>query len=178
MAIGYESSREISCLSIPLREETSLLHQQAPLSHFGIYPHFLAFPRLCAAFRHIISLSIVEMATRIDKEACREAYNLVRDDSSDICWWVTHWFTWFIWSIDAVWRVLAELATLFQLLESFKWNINRGCNWLVDCVVQHVGMGLVTQAKCQNVVCSLPRLHFGLIGCYLGFETHPPFDNS
>ncbi|XP_043120262.1 coactosin-like protein [Puntigrus tetrazona] len=26
------------------------------------------------------------MATRIDKEACREAYNLVRDDSSDICW--------------------------------------------------------------------------------------------
>ncbi|KAF4101225.1 coactosin-like protein [Onychostoma macrolepis] len=26
------------------------------------------------------------MATRIDKEACREAYNLVRDDNSDICW--------------------------------------------------------------------------------------------
>ncbi|XP_026143058.1 coactosin-like protein [Carassius auratus] len=26
------------------------------------------------------------MATRIDKEACREAYNLVRDDTSDICW--------------------------------------------------------------------------------------------
>ena len=26
------------------------------------------------------------MATRIDKEACREAYNLVRDDSSGICW--------------------------------------------------------------------------------------------
>ncbi|XP_016130096.1 coactosin-like protein [Sinocyclocheilus grahami] len=26
------------------------------------------------------------MATRIDKEACREAYNLVRDDSSDISW--------------------------------------------------------------------------------------------
>lgn len=26
------------------------------------------------------------MATRIDKEACREAYNLVRDDSSEICW--------------------------------------------------------------------------------------------
>ncbi|XP_072551702.1 coactosin-like protein [Salminus brasiliensis] len=26
------------------------------------------------------------MATRIDKEACREAYNLVRDDNSDINW--------------------------------------------------------------------------------------------
>ncbi|KAI7802498.1 coactosin-like protein [Triplophysa rosa] len=26
------------------------------------------------------------MATRIDKEACRDAYNLVRDDNSDICW--------------------------------------------------------------------------------------------
>ncbi|XP_076849646.1 coactosin-like protein [Brachyhypopomus gauderio] len=26
------------------------------------------------------------MATRIDKEACREAYNLVRDDNTDICW--------------------------------------------------------------------------------------------
>lgn len=28
------------------------------------------------------------MATRVDKEACREAYNLVRDDNSGICWWV------------------------------------------------------------------------------------------
>lgn len=26
------------------------------------------------------------MATRIDKEACREAYNLVRDDNTDINW--------------------------------------------------------------------------------------------
>ncbi|XP_030646581.1 coactosin-like protein [Chanos chanos] len=26
------------------------------------------------------------MATRIDKEACRESYNLVRDDNSDINW--------------------------------------------------------------------------------------------
>uniref|UniRef100_A0A3B3QGW5 Coactosin-like protein n=1 Tax=Paramormyrops kingsleyae TaxID=1676925 RepID=A0A3B3QGW5_9TELE len=26
------------------------------------------------------------MATRVDKEACREAYNLVRDDNSGICW--------------------------------------------------------------------------------------------
>ncbi|KAI4903305.1 hypothetical protein NFI96_031857 [Prochilodus magdalenae] len=26
------------------------------------------------------------MATRIDKEACREAYNLVRDDTTDINW--------------------------------------------------------------------------------------------
>ncbi|XP_052008798.1 coactosin-like protein [Xyrauchen texanus] len=26
------------------------------------------------------------MATKIDKDACREAYNLVRDDGSDICW--------------------------------------------------------------------------------------------
>ncbi|XP_056621688.1 coactosin-like protein [Triplophysa dalaica] len=26
------------------------------------------------------------MATRIDKEACRDAYNLVRDDNSDISW--------------------------------------------------------------------------------------------
>ncbi|XP_060779634.1 coactosin-like protein [Neoarius graeffei] len=26
------------------------------------------------------------MATRIDKEACRDAYNLVRDDNSDINW--------------------------------------------------------------------------------------------
>ncbi|XP_055030701.1 coactosin-like protein [Misgurnus anguillicaudatus] len=26
------------------------------------------------------------MATKIDKDACREAYNLVRDDATDICW--------------------------------------------------------------------------------------------
>ncbi|KAL8195009.1 UNVERIFIED_CONTAM: Coactosin-like protein [Gekko kuhli] len=26
------------------------------------------------------------MATKIDKEACREAYNLVRDDSTDVNW--------------------------------------------------------------------------------------------
>ncbi|XP_017321051.1 coactosin-like protein [Ictalurus punctatus] len=26
------------------------------------------------------------MATRIDKEACRDAYNLVRDDNTDISW--------------------------------------------------------------------------------------------
>ncbi|XP_035983066.1 coactosin-like protein [Fundulus heteroclitus] len=26
------------------------------------------------------------MATQIDKEACREAYNQVRDDNSDVCW--------------------------------------------------------------------------------------------
>ncbi|XP_056381458.1 coactosin-like protein [Hyla sarda] len=26
------------------------------------------------------------MATKIDKEACREAYNLVRDDTNDISW--------------------------------------------------------------------------------------------
>ncbi|CAI5782430.1 coactosin [Podarcis lilfordi] len=28
----------------------------------------------------------IEMATKIDKEACREAYNLVRDDGTDVNW--------------------------------------------------------------------------------------------
>lgn len=32
------------------------------------------------------------MATQIDKEACREAYNDVRDDSTETNWWVDVWF--------------------------------------------------------------------------------------
>uniref|UniRef100_A0AAQ6ISB5 ADF-H domain-containing protein n=1 Tax=Anabas testudineus TaxID=64144 RepID=A0AAQ6ISB5_ANATE len=31
------------------------------------------------------------MATKIDKEACREAYNQVRDDATDIIWAAFHY---------------------------------------------------------------------------------------
>lgn len=86
-SMGVESRRALRRCSNrgPLSEDLSLLFRAATL------PCSLSEParpsqRIRDAFTDSSSVLAAAMATKIDKEACRAAYNLVRDDGSAVIW--------------------------------------------------------------------------------------------
>lgn len=85
--MGVESRRALWLCSNrgPLSEDLSLQLRAA------ITPCSLSEParpsqRIRDAFTGSGSVLAAAMATKIDKEACRAAYNLVRDDGSSVIW--------------------------------------------------------------------------------------------
>lgn len=86
--MGVESRRALWLCSNrgPLSEDLSLLFQAAaaPLCSFSEPDR--PSQRIRDTFTGSSSVLAAAMATKIDKEACRAAYNLVRDDGSAVIW--------------------------------------------------------------------------------------------